>query len=97
MIAYACSDATHTSAVREGRDRLRARAPARRQVDSAGRVFTRGAGGGEEARLVGLGRRLGPDGATRLAALLLASPLPGLTALDLRCTVRRGGGGGGGL
>ena len=62
------------------------RAPARRQVNGYGRVLTTGAGGGEEARLVDLGGRLGRDGATRLAALLLAAPPPGLTALDLRCT-----------
>ena len=55
-------------------------------MDSDGRVFTRGAGGGEEARLVDLVGCLGPDGATRLAALLLAVPPPGLTGLDLRCT-----------
>ena len=61
-------------------------ASARRQVGSDGRVFTRGAGGGEEVRLVDLMGRLGPDGATRLAALLLAAQPPGLTALDLRCT-----------
>ena len=79
--------------MREGRDRLIARAPARRQVDSAGRVFTRGARGGEEARLVDLGGGLGPDGATRLAALLLAASPPGLTALDLRCTGRGFGSG----
>ena len=66
------------------------RSPARRQVDYHGWVLTRGAGGGEEARLVDLGERLGPDGATRLAALLLAAPPVGLTALDLRCTSRPG-------
>ena len=55
-------------------------------------MLTRGAGSGEEARLVDLGGRLGPDGAMRLAALLLAAPPAGLMALDLRCTgAGRGG------
>ena len=48
-------------------------------------MYTRGAGGGEEARLVDLREPLWLDGATRLAALLLAAPPAGLTALDLRC------------
>ena len=55
-----------------------------RQIYSNGWVLTRGAGGWDEARLVDLGGRLGPDGATRLVALLLAAPPPGLTVLDLR-------------
>ena len=60
------------------------RAPALRQVDSDGWALTRGVGGREEAWLVDFGGRLRPAGARRLAALLLAAPPPGLTALDLR-------------
>ena len=47
-------------------------------------MISRGAVGWDEARLVDLGGRLGPDGAARLAALLLAAPPPGLTTLGLR-------------
>ena len=55
------------------------------------RVFLRSAadGAGEEC-LVRLDeqQRLGPAGAMRLAALLLAAPPPLLASLDLRCTLR---------
>ena len=58
------------------------------QVDDDGRVFVRSAAaaeGAEAGRLVDLGGGLGPEGGSRLAALLLAAPPPKLTELILRC------------